>query len=147
MSDPISEYLRWKQQGQDLRSNAKQAIEVRFRELLIEAVHLAEEYKSDFGKALTPPPVVTTFRYKVGAKRPATKAAGKKSAIPALPAAVAKATAPPAVKVDPAIAALTKRLAAAKVKLESAKAAGTPTKNLEDRVYELEDDLRLAQSA
>ncbi len=139
MSDPISEYLRWKQQGQDLRSNAKQAIEVRFREILIEAVHLAEEYKTDFGKALVPPPAITAFRYKAGAKRPVAKAA-KKTAAP-----VAKAT--PAAKVDPAIAALTKRLAGAKAKLEAAKVAGTPTKNLEDKVYELEDDLRLAQSA
>ncbi|MBY0507006.1 MAG: hypothetical protein K2X03_24025 [Bryobacteraceae bacterium] len=130
MSDPISEYLRWKQQGQNLRSNAKQAIEQRFRELLTEAAHLAEEYKSDFGKALVPPPVITSFRYKAGPKRPA-----------------AKKTAAPAVKVDPKIAALAKKLAGAKAKLEAAKVAGTPTKNLEDKVYELEDDLRLAQSA
>ncbi len=140
MSDPISEYQRWKQQGQDLRSNAKQAIEQRYRELLTEAIHLAEEYKADFGKALTPPPAVTSFRYKAGAKRPPTKAgvkAAKKTATPAKPVA----------KPDPAIAALTKKLAGAKAKLEAAKVAGTPTKNLEDKVYELEDDLRLAQSA
>lgn len=137
MSDPISEYQRWKQQGQDLRSNAKQAIEQRYRELLTEAIHLAEEYKADFGKALTPPPAVTSFRYKAGAKRPAVKAA-KKTAPPATK---------PVAKPDPAIAALTKKLAGAKAKLEAAKVAGTPTKNLEDKVYELEDDLRLAQSA
>jgi hypothetical protein len=144
MSDPISEYLRWKQQGQDLRSNAKQAIEVRFRELLTEAAHLAEEYKTDFGKALVPPPAITAFRYKVGAKRPAAKSAGKKAAVTPAPP---KAMPAPVVKVDPAIAALTKRLSAAKAKLEAAKEAGTPTKNLEDKVYELEDDLRLAQQA
>ena len=131
MSDPISDYQRWKQQGQDLRANAKQAIEQRFRELLLEAVRLAEEYKVDFGKTLAPPPVVTAFRYKAGAKRPAPKPAVKKAAA----------------KSDPKIAALTKRLAGAKTKLDAAKAAGTPTKNLEDKVYELEDDLRLAQSA
>ena len=141
MSDPISEYLRWKQQGQDLRANAKQAIEQRFRELLTEAVHLSEEYKADFGKALTPPPAITAFRYKAGAKRPAPKAAVKKSAT----APLAKPASAP--KPDPAIAALAKKLATAKAKLEAAKVAGTPTKNLEDKVYELEDDLRLAQSA
>lgn len=139
MSDAISEYQRWKQQGQDLRSNAKQAIELRFRELLTEAIHLAEEYKADFGKALTPPPSITSFRYKAGAKRPVHKAAVKKAAAPVKPASKAKP--------DPAIAALTKRLAGAKAKLEAAKVAGTPTKNLEDKVYELEDDLRLAHSA
>ena len=135
MSDPISEYQRWKQQGQDLRSNAKQAIELRFRELLTEAIHLAEEYKADFGKALTPPPSITSFRYKAGGKRPAVKPAVK------------KAVAPVVKKADPAIAALNKKLAGARAKLEAAKVAGTPTKNLEDKVYELEDDLRLAQSA
>lgn len=139
MSDAISEYQRWKQQGQDLRSNAKQAIELRFRELLTEAIHLAEEYKADFGKALTPPPSITSFRYKAGAKRPVNKAAVKKAAAPVKPV--------PKAKPDPAIAALTKRLAGAKAKLEAAKVAGTPTKNLEDKVYELEDDLRLAHSA
>ena len=139
MSDPISEYLRWKQQGQDLRSNAKQAIEQRFRELLSEAVHLAEEYKADFGKTLVPPPAVTAFRYKAGVKRPG-KAVAKKATAVAMPKAA------PAPKLDPAVAALTKKLAGAKAKLEAAKVAGTPTKNLEDRVYELEDDLRLAQA-
>ena len=139
MSDPISEYQRWKQQGQDLRSNAKQAIELRFRELLTEAIHLAEEYKADFGKALTPPPSITSFRYKAGGKRPAVKPTVKKAVAPVKAAPVAKA--------DPAIAALNKKLAGAKAKLEAAKVAGTPTKNLEDKVYELEDDLRLAQSA
>lgn len=140
MSDPISEYQRWKQQGQDLRSNAKQAIELRFRELLTEAIHLAEEYKADFGKALTPPPSITSFRYKAGGKRPAVKK-------PTVKKAVAPVKAAPVAKADPAIAALNKKLAGAKAKLEAAKAAGTPTKNLEDKVYELEDDLRLAQSA
>ena len=136
MSDPISEYQRWKQQGQDLRSNAKQAIELRVRELLTEAIHLAEEYKADFGKALTPPPSITSFRYKAGGKRPAVKKP-----------TVKKAAAPVVKKADPAIAALSKKLAGARAKLEAAKVAGTPTKNLEDKVYELEDDLRLAQSA
>ena len=138
MSDPISEYQRWKEQGQNLRSNAKQAIEQRFRELLLEAMHLSEEYKSDFGKSLTPPPAITAFRYKAGAKRPPSKAPGAKKAA---------AKPEPAKKVDPKIAALSKKLAGAKAKLDAAKAAGTPTKNLEDKVYELEDDLRLAQSA
>ena len=74
----------------------------------------------------------------------------KQAAQPAKPAVKKSAT--PAVtpvvkKVDPAITALHKKLAGAKAKLEAAKVAGTPTKNLEDKVYELEDDLRLAQSA
>jgi hypothetical protein len=143
MSDAISDYQRWKEQGQNLRANAKQAIEQRFRELLVEAMHLSEEYKADFGKSLTPPPAITAFRYKAGAKRPGSKAPAAKKATK--PEPVKKPE--PSKKLDPKIAALTKKLAGAKAKLDAAKAAGSPTKNLEDKVYELEDDLRLAQSS
>lgn len=131
MNDPIAEYLQWKKQGGDLRAKAKQAIEARFRELLTEAVHLAEEYRADFGVALTPPAAVTSFKFKAGGKKVAKKAA---------PAPVAVAAAKP----DPKVAALERQLAAARKKLDAAKAKGGSTKNLEDRVYELEDDLRLA---
>ena len=49
MNNVISEYQKWKQQGEDLRVQAKQAMESRFRELFAEAVQIAEEYRSDFG--------------------------------------------------------------------------------------------------
>ena len=142
MSDPIAEYLQWKKQGGDLRTKAKQAMEARFRELLTEAVHLAEEYRADFGVALAPPASVTSFKFKAGAKKPAKKAAAPAKAAPAAPE-------PPAapVKKDPKIVALEKQLAAAQKKLEAARAKGTSTKNIEDRIYELEDDLRLATHA
>ena len=44
-------------------------------------------------------------------------------------------------KADPKIAGLQKKLATAKKKLEDAKAAGTPSRKLEDRVYEIEDEV------
>ena len=72
MSDVISDYQRWKQQGEDLRTKARQAMESRFRELLLEAIKIAQEYRSDFGGVLKPPPSVTAFRYKAGSKK-ATK--------------------------------------------------------------------------
>lgn len=56
MPDVISEYQKWKAQGENLKSQAKQAIETRFRELLTEAVTIAEEYRADFGAPLKPPP-------------------------------------------------------------------------------------------
>ena len=136
MSDPIVDYLEWKKQGGELRARAKQAIEVRFRELLTEAAQLAEAYKEDFGVSLAPPSSVTVFKFKVGAKKPVKKVA------PA--AAVAVPVKAPAVAVDPKIVALEKQLAGARKKLEAAQAKGASTKNLEDRIYELEDDLRLA---
>lgn len=143
MADVISEYQRWKQQGEDLRVQAKQAMESRFRELLAEAVQIAEEYRADFGAPLKASSPVTAFRYKAAAhgKGKAKKAGGKPK-----PAAKAAAVPPPAdpVKANPKVAGLQKRLATAKKKLDDAKASGGATRLLEDRVYEIEDDLRLA---
>jgi hypothetical protein len=133
MSDVISDYQKWKQQGADLRVQAKQAMESRFRELLAEAVHIAEEYRADFGGALKPASPVTSFRYKASAHK--AKKAGKKAPPP---------KAEPKVEPGPKVAGLQKRLATAKKKLDQAKAAGTATRVLEDKIYEIEDDLRLA---
>ncbi|HWC96155.1 MAG TPA: hypothetical protein VG456_05385 [Candidatus Sulfopaludibacter sp.] len=140
MADVISEYQRWKQQGADLRVQAKQAIETRYRDLLIEAVRLAEEYRADFGSTLKPPAPVTSFRYKAVAHK-----AKKKGAPPAKSAA--KAPEPPAAaaKPNPKVMGLQKRLMTAKKKLDDAKTAGGVTRVLEDKIYEIEDELRLAQ--
>ncbi|MGA2144153.1 MAG: hypothetical protein ABSH49_04240 [Bryobacteraceae bacterium] len=140
MADVISDYQKWKQQGENLKMQARQAMESRFRELLTEAVSLAEEYRADFGAALKPPPNVTAFRYKASGKSK-SKRAGKQHAGKAPEIARPE---PKEHKPDPKIAALQKRLANAKKKLEDAKAAGAPTRILEDRVYEVEDALRLA---
>lgn len=140
MTDVISEYRRWKQQAEDLRAKAKQAMESRFRELLAEAIKIAEEYRADFGVALKPPATVTAFRYKAVARRPVkTKAAAK-------PVRVEPKAEPPAAKSNPKVARLQKRLLTARAKLEAARAAGAATKDVEDKVYEIEDDLRLAVS-
>lgn len=40
MSDIITDYQKWKRQGEDLRVQAKQATEARFRELLSEEVQI-----------------------------------------------------------------------------------------------------------
>lgn len=121
MENPISDYQKWKQQGASLRAKAKQAMESRYRDLLLEAVQIAHEYHADFGGSLKPPAGVTTFRFKAAGARKVVKP-----------------------KVDPKVAALQKTLALAHKKLEVAKAAGKPTKNLDDRIYEIEDALRLA---
>jgi hypothetical protein len=131
MDNAITEYRKWKQQGEALRTQAKQAMEARFRELLTEAARISQEYARDFGGALKPPPPVTAFRFKAGG----SKAVKKTKALPE------KVAAP-----DPKVAALEKRLAQTVAKLEVAKAAGKPTKNLEDRIYEIEDEIRLASA-
>ena len=126
MENPISDYQKWKQQGASLRAKAKQAMESRYRDLLLEAVQIAHEYHADFGGALKPPAGVTAFRFKAGARK------------------TPKPSAPP--KADLKVAALQKSLALTTKKLEAAKGAGKSTKNLEDRIYEIEDALRLAGS-
>ncbi|MBZ5619548.1 MAG: hypothetical protein LAQ69_12615 [Acidobacteriia bacterium] len=145
MTDVISEYQRWKQQGEELRVEAKQAMELRFRDLLMEAVRIAEEYRADFGSPLKPVAPVTAFRYKASATGKAKKA-GKPKAAAKVERPAPPVEQPPA-KPNKKVAGLQKRLATAKQKLEEAKAAGTPTRVLEDKIYEIEDDLRLAGQA
>ena len=142
MSDVISEYQRWKQQGDDLRLKAKQAMESRFRELLVEAAQIAGEYREDFGTILKPPSPVTAFRYKAHAKAKSKKA-GKPKAGGKIDRAVPQIEPAPQ-KPNPKTGRLQQGLATAKRKLEEAKAAGKPTRPLEDRIYEIEDELRLA---
>jgi hypothetical protein len=145
MNDVINEYQKWKQQGEDLRIQAKTAMETRFREALSEAVNIAEMYKADFGAVLKPPPAVTAFRFKPSAKPKPKKVAAKGKPAPAA-AAPAKAE-PPAAKPNPKVAGLQKKLVTARKKLDDAKTAGTPTRVLEDKIYEIEDELRLATQA
>jgi hypothetical protein len=142
MNNIISDYQKWKQQGEDLRIQAKQAMESRFRELLAEAMQIAEEFRSDFGSQLKPPPGITSFRYKSSAKAKPRKAQRPK-------AATESATPKPkaAVMPNPKVAGLQKRLATTQKKLEQAKAGGVPTKVLEDRIYEIEDAIRLSSQA
>jgi hypothetical protein len=142
MSDVITEYKKWKQQGEDLRVQAKQAMETRYHELLTEAVQIAEEYRVDFGEPLKPPSPITAFRYKASAKSKAKKATVKRSTAKSLPEIPKPA--PLAPKPSAEIVGLQKRLATAKKKLDEAKASGKPTKAVEDRIYEIEDELRLA---
>lgn len=146
MNDDISEYRRWKQQGEALRARAKQSLETRFRECLLEAVQIAEEYRDDFGAPLKPPPAITAFRYKSSPKKGARKPLKASPSKAIAPKADAKTEPQPKVdtRPDPKVAELQKKLAAARKKLEAAKAAGSATKNIEDRIYEIEDDLRLA---
>ena len=142
MSDVITEYKKWKQQGEDLQVQAKQAMEARYHELLAEAVQIAKEYRADFGEPLKPPSPVTSFRYKGSAKSKAKKAAVERPT--AKNRREVPQPAPSAAKPNAEIVGLQKRLAAEKKKLDNAKASGKPTKAVEDRIYEIEDELRLA---
>jgi hypothetical protein len=137
MDNVITEYQKWKKQGEQLRTQAKQAMEIRFHELLSEAATIAQEYHRDFGATLKPQANITAFRYKAAAGRK-----GKKAAKQAAPKPVEVVAAAP----NPRLIALQKQRAQIQKKLEVAKAAGKATKNLDDRLYEVEDELRLVES-
>ena len=145
MSDAITEYQKWKQQGEDLRMHAKQAMETRYQELLAEAVQIAKEYLADFGEPLKPTSPITAFRYKGSAKSKPKKAAVERPTAKNL--REVPQPAPSAAKPNAEIVGLQKRLATEKKKLNKAKASGKPTKAVEDRIYEIEDELRLAGQA
>jgi hypothetical protein len=141
--DPISEYQKWKQQGESLRSQAKQAMESRFRELLTDAAGIAQEYQRDFGTSLKPPATITAFRYKKAGAQKSKQ--GVKTPVPRRQEPQAAITSNPTS--DPKIRGLEKRRVQIQKKLDAAKGAGKPTKNLEDKLYEVEDELRLAGHA
>jgi hypothetical protein len=150
MPDVIIEYQKWKLQGEDLRAKAKLAMETRFRDLLLEAVKVAEEYHADFGGVLKAPPAVTTFRYRAGKIKKQRPGAAKPGAVATKKVgtpAVSDKKAPVPAKPDRKIAGLQKRLETARRKLDAAKSAGAPTRDLDDKVYELEDALKVALSA
>jgi len=136
MDNVIAEYQKWKQQGHSLRAQAKHAMETRFRDLLTEAAQIAQDYHQDFGAALKPPASITAFRFKAAAAK--TKKAAPVKGVSEKVEKTEKTVA------SPALAALEKRLDQTRVKLEAAKAAGKPTRNLEDKIYEIEDAIRLA---
>jgi hypothetical protein len=138
MDNVINEYQKWKKQGEQLRTQAKQAMEIRFHELLSEAALIAQEYHRDFSATLKPPANITAFRFKAAAGRK-----GKKTAKPTASKPVEATPAAP----NPKVVALQKRRAQLQKQLEVAKAAGKATKNLDDRLYEVEDELRLAENA
>jgi hypothetical protein len=110
-------------------------METRFRDLLLEAAHIAQEYHRDFGGALKPPAAITTFRYKTAAgSKPKKKTAPKPPELP-------QPSRP-----DPKLAELRRRRVQVQKKIEAAKIAGKPTRNLEDRLYQIEDEMRLAEN-
>ncbi len=130
MSSTLDQYREAKQSWLKLRNQAKKELITRFHEVAAELNQIQRELLEDFGEKVALP------------------AKPKKAAAKKLVAVVSAPVAPKAVvpKQSPAIAALHKKLDGQQKKLAEAKAAGKPTKAIEDRIYEIEDDIRLADS-
>ncbi|MBZ2185845.1 MAG: hypothetical protein K7J46_14125 [Bryobacter sp.] len=124
MSNTLAQYREARQNWMKLRNQAKKELITRFHEVSAELLQIQRELLEDFGEKVTIP-------------TKAKKGVAKKAA-----AAVAVVSAP-VIKDSPEVAALKKKIEAQQKKLNEVRAAGKPTKAIEDRIYELEDDLRL----
>lgn len=159
MSTTLNQYREAKQNWLKLRSQARKELVARFHEVAAELLQIQKELLEDFGEKVSMP---------LKAKKPAAKKAAPLPVAPLQPAAVAVKPAPAVTKAPPAStrplfapvaakpaaakpvaasSALRKKLDVQNKKLAEAKAAGKPTKAIEDRIYEIEDDIRVAQSA
>jgi hypothetical protein len=125
MTNTIDQYREAKAAYEKLHNQAKKELIARFHQLAAELFQIQKELKEDFGHKVVIP-----------AKGKAVRPARAVTA-----AAKAVVVTPP----NPKIAVLEKRVAAEKVKLEKAIAAGKPEKVIQDRIYELEDELRLTK--
>ena len=125
MPNTIEQYREAKTSYLKLKNQAKKELIARFNELAGELLQVQRELLDDFGEKVALP------------AKPRKLRAPRK-------AAEEPVSAPPkAAGVEKKIAALEKRLERGRQKLAEAKAAGKPTKALDDKVYEIEDELRL----
>jgi hypothetical protein len=122
MSNTIDQYREAKNSYLKLRNQAKRELILRFNEVANELLQLQRELLEDFGEKVALP----------------TK--GKKPRHPRAPKA---APAPAAAPESPKALELRKQLERQKKKLTDAQAAGKATKAIEDRMYEIDDELRL----
>ena len=122
----IDQYREAKNSYLKLRNQAKKELLARFNELATELLQLQRELLEDFGEKVALPS-------KSSKVRPSkTKPLVLKTEVPPQPSVP-----------SPKIAALGKQIEKLKKKLAETQAAGKPVKVMEDRIYEMEDDLRL----
>lgn len=127
MSTTIEQYREAKAQYLKLRNQAKKDLVTRFHALSNELLQVQRELLEDFGEKITLP---------VKSKKVA-----RPTRTPKLPEP-APVPAPP----SPKIAGIERQIDKLKKKLTETQTAGKPAKAIEDRIYELEDELRLAQA-
>lgn len=117
MSTSLDQYRSAKADYLKLRNQAKKELIARFNELANEMLSIQRELLEDFGEKVAMP------------AKPKKKPAPVASAAPN----------------EKRIAAIQKQIDTQKKKLSELQTAGKPTKTVEDRIYELEDELKLAQ--
>ena len=131
MSNTIDQYRQAKSDYLRLRNQAKKELIARFHQVANELFQIQKELLEDFGEKIAMPNKAKKVR----------AAAASKKAVAATPAAPPHSSATTA-----KIASLQNQLERAKKKVTDLQAAGKPVKAAEDKVYEIEDALRLAQA-
>jgi hypothetical protein len=129
MSNTLDQYREAKNSYLRLKNQAKKELLARFHEVAAELLQLQRELLEDFGEKVAIP------------ARP-KKSRGGKPAKSGKQEPAQAAAAPP----SPKAVELQKQIERQKKRLADAQAGGKPIKALEDKVYELEDELRLLQS-
>jgi hypothetical protein len=129
-STTIEQYREAKSQYLKLKNQAKKELMARFNALASELLQVQRELLEDFGEKVSLP----------------SKGSSPKKQKAAAAAPTPAAAVPPPSTADPAkVTSLSRELDKQKKKLEGLKAAGKPTKTVDDRIYELEDEIRLLQ--
>jgi hypothetical protein len=128
MSTTIEQYREAKAQYLKLRNQAKKDLVTRFHALSNELLQVQRELLEDFGEKITLP---------VKSKKVA-----RPTRAPKLPEPAPVPPTPP----SPKIAGIERQIDKLKKKLTETQTAGKPVKAIEDKIYELEDELRLAQA-
>jgi len=138
----ITDFQAAKQQYNSLKNAAQKAMQAEFGSLLTQAAGIFTEFKAEFGENLTPPAAVAKFvvNTQIKTRKPRTPKP--------IVAAVAGTTEVPEAEVSTSsprkVAGLRKSFNSLTAKIAAAKAAGTPTQDLEDKLYEVQDALNLA---
>ena len=125
MPTTLDQYREAKNSYLKLKNQAKKELIARFNELAAELLQVQRELLDDFGERIAMPKAK---------KAKAAKPAPKPNPEPE-----------PVETPSPKAIALEKQLEAQRKKLAVAQAANKPTKVIDDRIYELEDSLRLLQ--
>ena len=126
-STTIAQYREAKNQYLKLKSQAKKELVARFNALASELLQVQRELLEDFGEKVSLP----------------AKGAAVKKPKPSAASPTTAAVTPPNPANAARAASLAKQLDKQKKKLDDLKTAGKPAKAVEDRIYELEDEIRL----
>jgi hypothetical protein len=126
----IEQYREAKSQYLKLKNLAKKELISRFNALASELLQVQRELLEDFGEKISLPTKSSVPKKK---PKPPTTSSSTEAAAAPNPADKAKA------------ASLARQLDKQKKKLEELKAIGKSSKAVEDRIYELEDEIRLLQ--